>query len=90
MPQVSHDEQKWLFVTEVFIHANRALLDGVESAMKGLKTVEPHYCSGADCRVHRDAVFGPLSHGLEDNANLGEFITEVVSHSVQPALKDAQ
>jgi hypothetical protein len=70
-----------MFVMEGFIAANRALLDGVERAIEGAKSVPPHYCLGDGCRVHAEAIFTPLQTALDDNERLGEFISEVVGQA---------
>jgi hypothetical protein len=63
---------------ESFIAANRALLQGIESALKGELSVSSHYCSGHDCAIHRAALVEPLRQALGDNTRLGDFISEVL------------
>ena len=73
-----YDERTLLLVMEAFIAANRALLHGIEDALKGELSVSAHYCSGTDCGMHRAAVAEPLRQALNDNTRLGDFISEVL------------
>lgn len=73
-----YDERTLLLVMETFIAANRALIHGIEDALKGEQSVGAHYCSGGDCRMHRAAFAEPLRQALNDNTRLGDFISEVL------------
>jgi len=69
-----------MYVMEAFIAANRALLDGVDGTIQSMEKVPPHFCTGGDCPLHK-AVLQPLETALDDNARLGEFISEVLGQT---------
>ena len=73
-----YDERTLLLVMEAFIAANRALIHGIEDALKAEQSVGAHYCPGEDCRVHGAAVAEPLRQALGDNTRIGDFISEVL------------
>lgn len=76
--QHGYDQRTLLLVMEAFIAANRALLHGIENALKGEESVGAHYCSGHGCAVHRAFIAEPLRQALGDNTCMGDFISEVL------------